>query len=139
METESVESSGPPPVITNGSSNSCMNPAEVMTARKRIVGLSSGSVMRRKIAHGVAPSTFAASYRTGLIPWSAARKTTMSNPKLRHTPSAMIDASAVDFWPSQFGPSMPTTSSAALTRPKSGLSRYRQITAIATMLVTTGR
>ena len=64
----------------------------------------------------------------------------MSKPRLRQTPSAMIDASAVERSPSQFGPSIPTCSSSAVDEARSpGASRYRQITAIATMLVTTGQ
>ena len=51
----------------------------------------------------------------------------------------MIDGSAVLVSLSQLGPSMPTTASARLISPMSGLSMNRQMTAIAMMLVTTGR
>ena len=49
--------------------------------------------------------------------WSAARKMTMSNPKLRQTPSAMIEPSAVEDSPSQLTASIPTLPSMTLISP----------------------
>ena len=63
----------------------------------------------------------------------------MQNPRFRQAAIAMIVGIASAGSASQLGPSIPTWPSSMLSRPWSGLSRKRHTTAIATMLVTTGR
>jgi hypothetical protein len=70
---------------------------------------------------------------------SPARNTIMQKPRLRQAAIAMIDGMARVGSASQFGPSKPTAEMIMLSTPWSGFSRNRQTTAIATMLVTTGR
>ena len=65
---------------------------------------------------------------------------TIAKPRFRQAAIAMIDGHGERrVRPSQLGPLMPNAASAMLTRPESGSSTNRQTTAMATMLVTTGR
>jgi len=52
---------GPPSVITSGFKNTFMAESSDMTMTKRMVGVSSGMVTWRRLCHGPAPSTVAAS------------------------------------------------------------------------------
>ena len=52
---------GPPPVMIHTMSNNCSEPMIVRKIQIRIVGVSSGSTMRRVVCQGDAPSIAAAS------------------------------------------------------------------------------
>ena len=75
-DNERVWSSGPPSVMTWKSSNTWNAEIIVRIDASRIVGFSSGSVMWRKICHGLAPSTRAASVTERGIACNAAMKMT---------------------------------------------------------------
>ena len=63
----SVEFAGPPPVKLTDSSNNCNVPLIDMIVVSKIVGRNSGIVIFLKIANGLAPSIFAASYNESSI------------------------------------------------------------------------
>lgn len=110
----------------------------VVTRTNSRVGRRLGIVTFQNRSHELAPSSAAASCSCQGTDCRPARKMIMPVPKLRHTTMAISDGSAVCSSPSQFGPVIPTQPRTVLTSPLSGLSRKRQITATATMLVTTG-
>jgi hypothetical protein len=68
-----------------------------------------------------------------------ARNTIMAKPRLRQTAIAMIEGIASTGSASQLGPWMPSEPRARFSSPWSGFRTNRQTTAMATMLVTTGR
>jgi len=79
-DSESVLPSGPASVITWNSSNTWNAEIIVRIDASKIVGFSSGSVMCRKICHGLAPSTLAASVTDRGIACRAAMKITRLYP-----------------------------------------------------------
>ena len=71
---------GPPLVRIHTMSKSWSEPIIDRNAQIRMVGPSSGMVMRRWVCHQVAPSSAAASLRSGETPWSPARNRMIAKP-----------------------------------------------------------
>ncbi len=117
IDIESVLLSGPPLVMTKGSSKNCRYPMPVVTETKRIVGRIIGRVMWRNRCHEVAPSMAAASCRLHGTDWRPARKMIIAVPKLRQD-AIMIRAGIDQFGsPSQLGPGMWNQPSTVLISP----------------------
>jgi hypothetical protein len=71
---------GPPIVMIHTMSNSCSEPMIDRKAQIRIVGLSSGSVMRRVVCQADAPSIAAASRSSAGMPCRPASRRMIPNP-----------------------------------------------------------
>ena len=91
-----VESSGPPCVITNGSSKNCIRPMLVTTVANSSVGRNNGTVTYRNRCHPVAPSTDAASYSSFGMACRPASRMIISRPMPRHVVISMIEGNAHD-------------------------------------------
>ena len=117
IDIDRVRSSGPPSVITNGSSKTWRYPIVVMTTANNSVGRSSGRVTDLKAAQRPAPSMEAASYSwTGMV-WSPARNRTIAKPRFRQAAITMSEGMARVGVPSQSGPSMPIAPRVMLSSP----------------------
>src|SRR5690606_3599694 len=120
-----VELLGPPPVITYTWSNTWNPLISESTMTKNVDGDSSGSVIPNRRRHHPAPSSDAASYRSGLMDCSPASRITMTNPRSFHAEARMIDGMAHAGSAHQPGPSIPNQARTVFTTPLLGLSSHR--------------
>ena len=135
----SVELFGPPPVMTYTWSKTWNPLMSDSTITKNVDGESIGRVTLNRRRHHPAPSSSAASYRSGLIACRPASRITMMKPRSFHADARMIDGIAHTGSAHHPGPWMPNQARTAFTTPVLGFSSHRHTRATTTQLVMTGR
>ena len=135
-----VASAGPPWVSTQIMSKHWIEPIMDRNAQVRIVGPSSGIVIRHCVCHQEAPSSWAASWSSSETPCMPARKSSTARPRYFQVSTRSTIHRAYSGVPSQpcSGGVSPIRAVKASMKPYCGCSSWSQTTAAMTSASTYG-